>query len=167
VEPEVVVKLRSAPPPGADAVAVMEAVEWMALGFEFVDCPFPDWKFKPGDFLASLGLHAALVVGEPREVRPGDAARLVDDLAAFATRLSRDGQLVEEGGGKNVLGSPALCMAEFVAAVPAQPGAEPPYAGELISTGSTTAAKPVAAGERWTMEVDRLGLQSLTVDLRA
>ena len=135
VEPEVVVKLKAAPPPGADAEAVMEAVEWMALGFEFVDCPFPDWEFKPGDFLASLGLHAALVIGEPREVRPADAARLVDELAAFATRLSRDGQLIEEGGGKNVLGSPALCLEEFVAAVRAQPGAEPLRAGELISTG--------------------------------
>jgi 2-keto-4-pentenoate hydratase len=60
-----------------------------------------------------------------------------------------------------------LCLAEFAAAVPQQPGAKPLYAGELLSTGSTTPAPPVAAGERWTMEVDRLELSPLTVDLTA
>ncbi|MBI4886779.1 MAG: decarboxylase [Acidobacteria bacterium] len=167
IEPEVVVKLKGVPPAGAGAAAVIEAVDWMALGFEIVDCPFPDWKFKGGDFLASLGLHAALVVGTPRTIRRDEVAALVDQFAAFKTRLSRNGQIVEEGGGKNVLESPALCLAEFVAAVPAQPGVEPLGAGELISTGSTTAAKPVAAGEQWTMEVEGLDLAPLTVDLVA
>ena len=167
VEPEIVVRLKAAPRPGADAAGALEAVEWIALGFEFIDCPYPDWKFQPGDFLASLGLHAALVVGEPRPIGRDEIPALVDKLAAFTTRLSKGGQVVEEGGGKNVLGSPALCLAEFFAAVPAQPGAKPVRAGELISTGTTTAAKPVAAGERWTMEVDSLDLSPLTVDLRA
>ncbi|HEY5617409.1 MAG TPA: hypothetical protein VIK60_05650 [Vicinamibacterales bacterium] len=166
VEPEIVVKLKAAPKPGADAAGVLEAVEWMALGFEFVDCPFPDWKFQPGDFLASLGLHASLVIGEPRPIGRGEISALADSLANFTSRLSKNGQLVEAGGGKNVLGSPALCLAEFVSAIPAQRGAEPLHAGELISTGSTTAAHPVAPGERWTMEVDRLDLSQLTVDLR-
>lgn len=167
VEPEIVVKLNAAPKPGAGPAEVMEAVDWMALGFEFVDCPFPDWKFQPGDFLASLGLHAALVVGEPRSIRRGEISALVENLAAFTSRLSKNGQVVEQGGGKNVLGSPALCLAEFAAAVAQQPGAQPLYAGELLSTGSTTPAPPVAAGERWTMEVDCLELSPLTVDLTA
>jgi 2-oxo-3-hexenedioate decarboxylase len=166
IEPEIVVKLKASPRPGADAAAVLEAVEWMALGFEVVDCPFPDWKFKGGDFLASLGLHAALVVGEPRPVARGEISALVDKMATFTSRLSKNGELVEQGGGKNVLGSPALCLVEFVAAVPAQRGVEPLRPGELISTGSTTAAPPVAPGERWTMEVDSLNLSPLTVDLR-
>ncbi|MGH9256127.1 MAG: hypothetical protein ACRD3C_16325, partial [Vicinamibacterales bacterium] len=165
VEPELVVKLRAAPAPGADAAAVLQAVDWMALGFEFIDCPYPEWKFQPGDFLASFGLHAALVVGKRRPVGPGEISTLVDKLATFTSRLSKNGQLVAEGGGKNVLGSPALCLAEFAAAVPAQSGAPPLRVGELISTGTTTAAQPVAPGERWTMEVDSLDLSPLTVDL--
>jgi 2-oxo-3-hexenedioate decarboxylase len=167
VEPEIVMKLKAVPPPGTDAAGALGAVEWIALGFEFIDCPYPGWKFTAGDFLASFGLHAALVVGEPRPVAPEEIPALADNLATFTSRLSRDGQLVEEGGGKNVLGSPALCLAEFATAVPAQPGARAIAAGELISTGSTTAARPVAPGERWTMEVDRLGLSPLVVDLRA
>ncbi len=98
VEPEIVVRLKAAPRPGADAAGALEAVEWIALGFEFIDCPYPDWKFQPGDFLASLGLHAALVVGEPRPIGRDEIPALVDKLAAFTTRLSKDGQVVEEGG---------------------------------------------------------------------
>lgn len=164
IEPEIVVKLKSVPPPNADAAAALGAVEWMALGFEIVDCPYPDWKFRPGDFLASLGLHAALVIGPTRPVASADVPALVTALATFKSRLSKDGALVEEGGGKNVLDSPALCLAEFATALPAQRGVEPLRAGELISTGTTTAAKAIASGERWTMEVEGLDLPSLTVE---
>jgi 2-oxo-3-hexenedioate decarboxylase len=164
IEPEIVVRLKTVPAP-SDAAGVMRAVEWMALGFEIVDCPFPDWKFQPGDFLASLGLHAALIVGEPRALRDDDVPAVVNQLATFTARLLKNGQVVAEGGGKNVLESPALCLAEFVSAVSSQRGVEPLRPGELISTGSTTAAQPVAAGERWTMEVDGLDLPPLTVDL--
>ena len=123
VEPEIVVKLNAAPKPGAGPVEVMEAVEWMALGFEFVDCPFPDWKFQPGDFLASLGLHAALVVGEPRPIRRGEISALVENLAAFTSRLSKNGQLDRAGRRKErARAAPRLCLAEFVAAVPAAAG---------------------------------------------
>jgi 2-oxo-3-hexenedioate decarboxylase len=167
VEPEIVVKLKTGPAPGTDAAGALGTVEWMALAFEFIDCPFPDWKFQPGDFLASFGLHAALVIGEPRTIGREEIPALVDKLANFTTRLLQNGQVVEEGGGKNVLGSPALCLAEFASAVAAQPGAPPIRSGELISTGTTTAARAVAAGERWTMEVDALDLSPLTVDLRA
>lgn len=165
LEPEIVVKLQSAPQPGVDAAGALEAVEWYAFAFEVVDCPFPDWKFTPGDFMASLGLHAALVVGEPRPVRREAIPPLVDALAAFTARLSRNGQVVQEGGGKNVLDSPALCLVEFTSAVPAQPGAEPLGAGELISTGSLTVAPPVAAGERWSVVAEGLDVPALSLRL--
>ena len=59
IEPEIVFKLAKAPA-SSDPIAVLEAVEWYALGFEIIDCVFPDWKFQPTDFVASRGLHAAL-----------------------------------------------------------------------------------------------------------
>jgi 2-oxo-3-hexenedioate decarboxylase len=166
LEPEIVVKLGAAPL-STDPAAVLDSIEWMALAFEIVDCPFPDWKFQPGDFMASLGFHAALLVGTPRPVGRDERASLADALVACAARLSKDGTVVQEGGGKNVLGSPVLCLAEFASAVAQQPGAQMPAAGELISTGSMTAAPPVAAGERWSVDVDQLNLAPLSVDLEA
>ena len=58
LEPEVVMKLKSVPT-SPDASAVLECVEWLALGYELVDNPFPDWKFKAADLVASFGFHAA------------------------------------------------------------------------------------------------------------
>ena len=46
-----------------DATAALGSTDWLAVGFEIIDCPFPDWQFQPSDFVASFGLHAALVIG--------------------------------------------------------------------------------------------------------
>lgn len=165
LEPEIVVKLRTPLRPGVDAAGVLDAVEWYAFAFEVVDCPFPDWKFTPGDFMASLGLHAALIVGEPRPVRREAIPQLVDQLASFTVRLSKNGEVLQEGGGKNVLDSPVLCLMEFASAVPAQAGAEPLGAGELISTGSLTVAPPIAAGERWSVVAQGLDVPALSLRL--
>jgi 2-oxo-3-hexenedioate decarboxylase len=160
IEPEVVFKLKHAPQ-GLDVAATLDAAEWVALGFEIVDAPYPGWKFHPVDFVASFGLHAALIVGEPRPIQPGD----FDALAAFKVRLSRNGELVEEGAGKNALKSPALCLAELASAIAARPGAEPLQAGELISTGTLTSAQPVKAGERWSAEVEGIELAAVTAEI--
>lgn len=163
LEPEIVVKLKSPLKPGVDAAGALEAVEWYAFAFEVVDCPFPDWKFQPGDFMASLGLHAALVVGESRPVRGEAIPQLVTELGAFTAKLSRNGQVVQEGGGKNVLDNPALCLVEFASAVPAQAGTEPLQPGELISTGSLTVAPPIAPGERWSIVAQGLDVPALSL----
>jgi 2-oxo-3-hexenedioate decarboxylase len=165
LEPEIVVTLRSPLQPGVDAAGALEAVESYGFAFEIVDCPFPDWKFQPGDFMASLGLHAALVVGELRPVQRSAIPSLVDALAAFTVTLSKNGEVVQEGGGKNVLESPALCLAEFASAVADQPGTEALRPGELVSTGSLTAAPPVAAGEHWSVAAQGLDIPPLSLRL--
>jgi 2-keto-4-pentenoate hydratase len=165
LEPEIVFKLRDAPPAGAaDAATSLAAVEWIALGFEVNDCVFLDWKYQPADFVAAFGFHTALIIGTPIAVTPERLPALVDALARFAVRLSRDGTLVEEGSARNVLKSPALCLAELATAVAARPGTGAFGPGALVSTGTLTASQPVGVGETWTAEVDDvLGLPALTV----
>ncbi len=162
LEPEVVFKLKASLAPGADASAVLEAVEWVALGFEIVDCPFLDWKFQPVDFVASFGLHAALVVGERRAIQADD----VEKLAGLVVRLSNDGALVEEGYGKNALRNPALCLGELASAIAAREGMTPLAPGELVSTGTMTAAHPIAAGQRWEVVSEGAVLAPLALDVR-
>ena len=164
IEPEVVFKLRQAPA-SPDPDAVLESVEWVALGFEFVDCPFPDWKFQPVDFVASFGFHAALVVGEPRAIGRDDIPLLLEQLGAMKVRLSKNGELVEEGFGRNSLRNPAACLGELSSAIAAQPGAVPLAAGELVSTGTLTSAQPVTAGERWSVSPEGIDLAPLEVHL--
>ena len=138
IEPEVVVKLKA--PLGGDVkdpAAVLGAVEWLALGFEIIDTVYPDWKFQPADFVAAYGLHAALVVGPHRIVDAVSIPRLVDQLSAFKLRLSKNGQIVAEGGGKNALRSPALCVAELASATARQLQPELLAAGEVDQYGHT------------------------------
>jgi 2-oxo-3-hexenedioate decarboxylase len=168
IEPEIVFKLRAPVTPGStDAAANLAAVEWLAVGFEINDCLFPDWQFRPADFVAAFGFHTALVVGEPVVVTPDLIAPLVDSLGRFTLRLFRDDRLIEEGSGRNSLRSPALCLGELAGAIARQAGAEPLAAGEIISSGTLTAPHAVASGEAWRAELAGLELPGLTLALRA
>jgi 2-oxo-3-hexenedioate decarboxylase len=150
IEPEIVMKFKAPVARGSDAAAVLQAVEWMALGFEIIDCPYPDWKFSPADFVAAFGLHRRLIVGTPLM----DVGNLVNELASFRLKLFRGGELVEEGAGKNSLKSPALCVAELGA-----------RAGEIISTGTLTSGSFIQSGETWRAETDLLPVAPVTLRL--
>jgi 2-oxo-3-hexenedioate decarboxylase len=155
IEPEIVVKLRE-PVAGTDAAAILSGVEWIALGFEICDCVYPDWQCQTVDSLAAYGMHAALVVGEPRTVTADLIPTLVDQLPRFKVRLTKNGKLVEEGVGANVMDSPALCLGEL-----ARVGTPAP--GMIVSTGSLTPSAFIAPGEEWSAEVEGIELPRLTV----
>jgi 2-keto-4-pentenoate hydratase len=163
IEPEIVFKMKNTlagPVEPADALA---AVEWLALGFEIIDCVYADWKFQPADFVAAFGLHAALIVGAPLRVDPPMIPELVEALPRLKVTLLRDGTAVEEGSGKNSLRSPALCLAELAAAIARRPGMVRLAAGELVSSGTLTESRPLAAGETWAAVVEGVVLPTLTL----
>jgi len=182
IEPEIVFKMKA--PLGAgiteaaaagiteavaagitEAVAALEAVEWLALGFEIIDCPYADWKYQPADFVAAYGLHAALIVGEPHPVTAANISELVEQLPTFKVTLAKDGQPVENGSGRNSLRSPALCLAELASAMAKQEGAEPLAAGDLVSSGTLTESTPIQPGATWTASVEGIALSPLTLKL--
>jgi len=166
IEPEIVFGLKQAiTAENLDATAALEATEWLAMGFEIIDCPFPEWQFQPSDFVASFGLHAALVVGEKVAVRPELIAELVNDLPQCKVRMLKNGEFVEEGSGKNSLRSPALCLAELGGAIIRRCATEPLAAGEVISTGTLTSGHLTEKGDSWTAEVSGLAVPPLTLRL--
>jgi len=166
IEPEIVFGLKGPViREGLHAAAALESADWLAVGFEIIDCPFPEWKFQPSDFVASFGLHAALVVGERTQVKPQLIASLVEDLPRFKVRMLKNGEFVEEGSGRNSLKSPALCLAELGAAISRRVPSEPLSAGEIVSSGTLTAGHATGKGDLWTVEVEGLALKSLTLRL--
>lgn len=166
LEPEIVFKLR-APLEGhfTDAVMVLRSVEWLSLGYEIVDCPFPEWQFKPPDLVASFGFHAGLVLGQPTMVTEANAAALAVQLGEFRLKLFKNDNFVEEGAGKNVFQNPALCLGELAAALKRSPWAEPLRAGELVSTGSLTTPMLIAPGETWRAQPEGLDVAPLVMKL--
>jgi 2-oxo-3-hexenedioate decarboxylase len=164
IEPEIVFKLASPVPAGAaDAPSTLQSVEWLALGFEIIDSVYADWKFQPADFVASFGLHAALIVGTPLRIEAGAIPSLVEALANFTVRLSKGDAVVAEGSGRNSLRSPALCLGELATAVRATAHTPPLVAGALVSSGTLTESQFIATGDTWTAAVEGLDLPALTV----
>jgi 2-keto-4-pentenoate hydratase len=106
IEPEIVFGLKQAvTAEPSDAVSALASVDWLALGFEIIDCPFPDWKFQPSDFVASFGLHAALVVGDRIPVQQEQTVNLLDQLGTFKLRISKGGELAEQASAKESVAS--------------------------------------------------------------
>ena len=171
IEPEIVFGLKQPiASEAAEAQSALEATDWLALGFEIIDCPFPGWQFQPSDFVASFGLHTALVIGEWTHVNSHMIPKLVDELAHFKVQMFKNGELIEEGSGRNCLRSPALCLAELARAtrlrsVVRRFPAEPLTTGEIVSSGTLTAGHATAAGDRWTAKIDGLSLPPLTFHL--
>jgi 2-keto-4-pentenoate hydratase len=63
--------------------------------------------------------------------------------------------------GRNVLDGPLHALAHLVQALAARPADEQLQAGEWISTGTLTAALPVAPGQHWQTRLEGLALPGL------
>jgi 2-keto-4-pentenoate hydratase len=168
LEPEIVLGLRAAP--GGrddDEAALLAAVEWLALGFEIVDCHYADWKLTIPDAVADFALHYRLVIGAPMAVDHAQAAELVAALRETTVSLRKGEELVASGRGANVLGSPLLSFGYLAAVLRDQPTAIQLGAGEAVTTGTLTPAMPIAPGETWSVAVDGLDLTPLAVQFSA
>jgi 2-oxo-3-hexenedioate decarboxylase len=62
IEPEVVFKLNGPVAAHDDDERVLRSVEWIAPGFEIVQCHYEDWRFSAADCIADFGLHGTLTV---------------------------------------------------------------------------------------------------------
>lgn len=162
IEPEIVFGLRSAPKPTADLSAMLESIEWVAHGFEIVQSHFPGWKFGAADTIADGGLHGRLLVG-PRQPVSRLGMDPLASLRSFSLTLSRNGVAIEMGRGSNVLGSPVAALSHLVSVLAKQPGSEELRAGDIVTTGTITAAHPVGGGEVWETRLRGIPLPGLTV----
>ena len=139
---------------GAPTTDGYDALDWIAPGFEVVQSHLPDWKFKAADTVADGGLHARLIVGRKIPVAEiaASASELTQRLASARVSLRRNGALVEEGAGANVLDSPFHALHHFLVALRQCPGAPELMAGDVVTTGTWTDAWPLQAGDHWTAD---------------
>lgn len=163
IEPEIVFCLKSAPHPRMGEAQLAGCIEWVAHGYEIVQSLYPGWKFQGADTVAAFGLHGVLIVGTPRAAGAGTRRKLAEEMRSFRISLYCDGKLRDSGAGANVLDSPLLALkhlVELLAHQPDHPKLEP---GEIITTGTLTAAWPASTGETWHTTFAGLDLPGLTV----
>jgi 2-oxo-3-hexenedioate decarboxylase len=166
LEPEIAFRLKAPLPAGEqDPGRLLEAIEWFAPSFEIVDCHFADWIFAPADAAADFSFHWRLIVGEPCTVERKDVAKLARALATCEVTLCRNGTLADRGVGANALGHPALALAHLADVLSRQPAFAPLAPGEIITTGTLTAAMPIRAGDTWTSGYRGLPLSGLRLDV--
>ncbi len=164
IEPEIAFKLREPLSSGeTDPASALQSIDWIARTFEIVDCHYADWEFRGPDSVIDFSHHAALIIGTPQEVRSIDIEELVSTLRDCQVSLTKDGHLADTGVGANALGHPALALIHLAGVIASQPDADPLRPGEIITTGTLTAALPVQSGETWCTETQGLGLAPLTV----
>ncbi len=165
IEPEIVLRLRAAPRPGMSEEQLADCIDWVAHGYEVVHSLYRGWQFKGADTIAAFGLHGVLIVGTPRQVRTAAGLNrdLVKELASFKVSLFCDGELRDSGGGANVLGSPLAALRHLVEVLVKLPQHKPLHEGEIVTTGTLTAALPVKAGETWHTVFTGIDLPGLRV----
>jgi 2-oxo-3-hexenedioate decarboxylase len=163
IEPEIELHFARTPPVTHDEAAILDCIDWIAQGFEVVQCPFADWKFSAVDAIAAFAVHGALIVGTPVAVAgiEGCAAK----LRSFKIALSRNGEQQATGGGANVLDSPLLAFAHLAEVLAAQARFPPVQAGEVVTTGTLTPLLPVDPGETWSTTLTGIELPGMSITL--
>jgi 2-keto-4-pentenoate hydratase len=156
IEPEAVMGLRATPPLHCKLEQLFDCVDWVAPGFEIVQCHLKDWKFALPDAVADGSLHARLVVGQQFAAHglASDAQDFCELMAHAKVRLLCDGRPMDAGAGANVLGDPLSALLYFVHEIQTCSNAPTLRAGDVITTGTWTDAFPIAAGQSWHAEFD-------------
>jgi 2-oxo-3-hexenedioate decarboxylase len=165
IEPEIVFGLSTAPEAGMDERELLSCIDWLALGYEVVQSIYPDWKFAASDTVAAFGLHGAMLIGERHPIF-ASSETWMNQLSNFDVELSCNGEVVDRGHARNVLGGPLSALRHFVGVL-AKDNLNPGLAaGEIITTGTLTRAMPVKPGEHWTTTVSGIPLESIGVRFR-
>jgi 2-oxo-3-hexenedioate decarboxylase len=162
IEPEIMFGLDSAPSPQMDDAALLDCIEWVALGYEIVQSIYPNWKFAAPDTAAANAMHGALLIGERHLVAPRRREWL-RELAEFKIELLCNGKVTDRGEAANVLDGPLKVLA-YLTEMLSRDRYNPPLAArEILSTGTLTRAFDIKAGETWTAQVSGIPLAPVTL----
>lgn len=156
-EPEIALVLdRDLPRSGISVADVMAATAYALPAIEIIDSRITDWKISLVDTIADNASSGGLVLGQTPV--PVDGR----DLSLAGCVFRRNGRILATGAGAAALGSPwyaASWLARTLTARGADLGA-----GDIILTGSITAAVPVTAGDSVTVSIDGLGSVTAVFD---
>jgi len=135
--------------PGVTLTDVLCASQGVIPALEIIDSRIKDWKIKLVDTVADNASSARIVLGGVLTPLPGI------DLRTIGMVMEKNGEVVATAAGAAVLGHPAQAVAWLANKLST-------YGivlkrGEVILSGSLTAAVPVAAGDFFRADFGVLG----------
>jgi 2-keto-4-pentenoate hydratase len=135
--------------PGVSVADASRAVSGVAAAMEIVDSRITDWRIKLADTVADLASNGAAVISSRIVPLSGLDTRLIGMM------LTRCGELIDTGAGAAALGDPLAVVAWLANTLGLNGVALEP--GHLVMTGALHAAVPMAAGDVFRADFDRLG----------
>lgn len=141
--------------PGVTVDDAHAAVSGIAASMEIVDSRFVGWRIKLADTVADLASNGAAVVSEHLVPLDGIDPRTIE------MSLYRNDELIDSGTGAAALGDP-LAVVAWLANTLGEHGITL-EAGHVVMTGALHAAVPMAPGDRFRAEFDRLGAVAVRV----
>lgn len=135
--------------PHCTAAEAWQATRGVVAALEIVDSRIADWKIGLADTIADLASNGAVAFGS-RVVPLADF-----DPALIGMVFTRNGDLVSTGAGAAALGGPLDAVA-WLANTLHPLGVTLP-AGAMVMTGALHAAVPLAPGDVFRADFDRLG----------
>jgi len=135
--------------PGISVADASRATAGVAAAMEIIDSRIAGWRIKLADTVADLASNGAVAISSRIVPLAGLDTRLIGML------LTRNGELAETGAGAAALGDPLRVVA-WLANTLGEHGITL-ESGHLVMTGSMHAAVPMAAGDVFRADFDRLG----------
>jgi 2-keto-4-pentenoate hydratase len=143
--------------PNVTSAVAARAVRGVVAGLEIIDSRIDRWRIKLADTVADLASCGAVVLGS-------NVAPVTDfDARLVGLTVTRNGELADTGAGAAALGDPIRVLAWLANTLAIEGVSLEP--GHFVLSGSLHAAIPLAPGDVFRAEFDRLG--SVTVKVAA
>jgi len=136
------------------AAHVVAATSAVMPAIDVLDSRYAGYSFTLPDVIADNSSAGRFLVGDP--VDPSGV-----DLGVVGCVFSKNGEPIATAAGAAVLGHPANAVAWFVRKLSERGRSLP--AGSVVLAGALTTAFPVAVGDSFSVEIDRLGALELAV----
>jgi 2-keto-4-pentenoate hydratase len=140
--------------PGVSLTDALRASAAVAPAIEIIDSRIHAWRIRFEDTVADNGSSARFVVG--RGVPPGD----VGDLSSLQLAFRRNDEAAITATGSAVLGHPANAVAWLANTLGSLGGGL--HEGDIVLSGSLTAAFDCAPADRFVASFDGLDVVQLT-----
>ncbi|KZE37776.1 4-oxalocrotonate decarboxylase [Bhargavaea cecembensis] len=128
---------------------VLNATEYVAPAIEIIDSRFFGYKFTLADAVSDNSSSAQFIIGE-RFYKPDDL-----DLKLMGFVYRKNGEVEATGAGAAVMGHPARAVAWLANKL--NEAGKTLKAGEVVLSGSLSAALEVKPGDQFTASFDGIG----------